>query len=194
MYYVDLHALPVFERYGVNSYYVKIVMSFIFTFVATGIIPEFIFNAFDQRHNHSVGMGSTFFTLGALFGHRFLFPLTFRFLGEFGGADMKFLPKIDEYYSFYSWFLLGLGLVFQIPVVIFILARIGLVTPGFLLRAWKWVILGAFVVSAFITPTPDMVTQTALALPMIGLYFFGVAVAWAFGRKRRPEEDVSAGE
>ena len=49
---------------------------------------------------------------------------------QFGGEDMQFLPKVDEYYSFYSWFLLGLGLVFQLPVVIFVLARIGLVTPG----------------------------------------------------------------
>jgi sec-independent protein translocase protein TatC len=137
-----------------------------------------------------IAMGTTFFILGALFGHYFLFPLTFRFLGEFGGADMTFLPKIDEYYSFYSWFLLGLGLVFQIPVVIFILARIGLVTPGFLLRAWKWVIVGAFVISAFITPTPDMVTQTALAMPMIGLYFFGVLVAWLFGKKRQGPAEI----
>ncbi len=142
-----------------------------------------------------IGMGSLFFVLGALFGHYYLFPLTFRFLNGFGGSDMRYMAKIDEYYSFYSWFLLGLGLVFQIPVVIFVLARIGLVTPGFLLRAWKWVILGAFVISAFITPTPDMVTQTALALPMIGLYFFGVAVAWLFGRQRRHEDgEVSAGE
>ena len=59
-------------------------------------------------------------------------------------------------------------------------------------RAWKWVILGSFLVSAFITPTPDMVTQTALALPMIGLYFFGVAVAYLFGRKRRPEDEKAA--
>src|SRR6266540_3399752 len=104
-----------------------------------------------------IGMGSLFFCLGAVFGHYYLFPLTFRFLSEFGGADMKFLPKIDEYYSFYSWFLLGLGLVFQVPVII--------------------------------TPTTDMVVQTALALPIIGLYFFGVGVAWLFGRKRRPSED-----
>jgi len=102
---------------------------------------------------------------------------------------MKFMPKIGEYYSFYSWFLLGLGLVFQVPVVIFILARIGLVTPRFLLKAWKWVVVGAFVVSAFITPTTDMVVQTALALPIIGLYFFGVGVAWMFGRKRQSSEE-----
>lgn len=135
-----------------------------------------------------IGAGSLFFAGGALFGHYFLFPLTFKFLREFGGADMKFLPKIDEYYSFYSWFLLGLGLVFQVPVVIFVLARIGLVTPRLLLRAWKWVILGAFVVSALITPTADMVIQTTLALPIIALYFFGVGVAWLFGRSRRAAE------
>ncbi len=141
-----------------------------------------------------IGMGSFFFCLGAVFGHYYLFPLTFRFLAEFGGADMKFLPKIDEYYSFYSWFLLGLGLVFQVPVIIFVLARIGLVTPRFLLKAWKWVVVGAFTVSAVITPTTDMVVQTALAVPIIGLYFFGVGVAWMFGRKRRSTESSPSTE
>jgi sec-independent protein translocase protein TatC len=136
-----------------------------------------------------IGMGSTFFILGALFGQYYLFPVTFRFLGSFGGPDMRFLPKIDEYWSFYSWFLLGLGLVFQVPVIIFVLARIGLVTPRFLLRAWKWAVLGSFVVAAIVTPTPDVVTQTALAAPMIGLYALGVLVAWIFGKKRPKQSD-----
>ncbi|HXK10805.1 MAG TPA: twin-arginine translocase subunit TatC [Vicinamibacteria bacterium] len=136
-----------------------------------------------------IGMGSFFFILGALFGHYFLFPVTFQFLGTFGGPDMRFLPKIDEYWSFYSWFLLGLGLVFQIPVVIFVLARIGLVGPRLLLKGWKFAILGSFIVAAFVTPTPDVVNQTALALPMIGLYLLGVLVAWAFGKKRRRDTD-----
>ncbi len=131
--------------------------------------------------------GTLFFVGGAAFGHYYLFPSAFAFLGEFGGKDMKFMPKIDEYWSFYSWFLLGLGLVFQIPVVIFVLARIGLVTPGLLLRGWKFAILGAFVISAFITPSPDMVNQTMLALPMIGLYVLGVTVAWLFGKPRKDE-------
>jgi sec-independent protein translocase protein TatC len=135
-----------------------------------------------------VGMGSVFFALGALFGHYFLFPVTFQFLYTFGGPDMRFLPKIDEYWSFYSWFLLGLGLVFQIPVIIFVLARIGLVTPRLLLRWWKFAILGSFIISAFVTPTPDVVNQTALALPMIGLYLFGVLIAWLFGKKRKKDE------
>jgi sec-independent protein translocase protein TatC len=132
-----------------------------------------------------IGMASAFFIGGAGFGHYFLFPMTFRFLYTFGGDDMQFLPRIGEYWSFYSWFLLGLGLVFQIPVVIFVLAQLGLVSAGFLLRGWKFAILGSFILSAIITPTPDIVTQTALAGPMIGLYGLGVLIAVVFGRKRK---------
>ena len=137
--------------------------------------------------------GSLFFLAGGAFGHFYIFPVTFRFLGGYGGTDMQFLPKVDEYYSFYSWFLLGLGLVFQLPVVIFVLARIGLVTPMFLLRQFKFAVLGSFIVAAIITPTPDVVNQTMLALPMCGLYLLGVAVAWIFGRPRRREVDSPAG-
>ncbi len=141
-----------------------------------------------------IAMGTLFFVGGACFGHFFLFPITFRFLGGFGGTDMQFLPKIDEYFSFYSWFLLGLGVVFQMPVVIFVLSRIGLVSAGFLMRQFKWAVLGSFVVAAILTPTPDMVTQTLLALPMMLLYLLGVLVAWAFGKPRRAAEtaEVSA--
>jgi sec-independent protein translocase protein TatC len=131
--------------------------------------------------------GSIFFLGGGAFGHFWLFPLTFRFLREFGGPDVEYLPKVDEYYSFYSWFLLGLGLVFQLPVVIFVLARIGLVTPRFLLRNLKYAVLIAFVVSAVITPTPDVIVQSLLALPMVGLYLLGILVAWLFGKPRRVE-------
>lgn len=129
--------------------------------------------------------GSLFFILGGLFGHYILFPMTFAFLGQYAGESMTFMPKISEYYSFYSWFLLGLGVVFQLPVLIFILARIGIVTAGFLLRQFKYAFLAAFVISAVITPSGDMVTQTVLALPIIGLYAIGILVAWVFGRKRR---------
>lgn len=127
--------------------------------------------------------GSLFFLGGAAFGHYYLFPITFSFLGSFGGADIKFMPKVDDYYTFYSWFLLALGVVFQVPVVIFVLARIGLVTAGFLLRQFKWAVLLSFIVAAVVTPTPDAVTQTLLALPMIALYLLGIGVAAVFGKK-----------
>ena len=132
-----------------------------------------------------VMFGTLFFIAGAAFGHYYLFPVTLKFLGEFGGTDIKFMPKISEYYDFYSWFLLALGVVFQVPVIIFVLARVGIVTAGFLLRQFKWAVLVSFIVAAIVTPTPDMVTQTLLALPMIGLYLLGVIVAALFGRKRK---------
>lgn len=136
--------------------------------------------------------GSLFFLGGAAFGHYYLVPMTLAFLVGFGGTDMQFLPKVGEYYTFYSWFLLGLGLVFQLPVVIFVLARIGLVTPSFLLRKFKYAVVISFVVAAIITPTPDIVTQSLLAMPMLGLYLLGVGVAALFGKPRRHEAEVSA--
>jgi sec-independent protein translocase protein TatC len=138
--------------------------------------------------------GSLFFLLGGGFGHYILFPTTFKFLYEFAGDDMQFLPKVDEYFEFYSWFLLGLGLVFQIPVIIFVLARIGIVTPGFLMRQFKFAVLVSFVVAAIVTPSADVVNQTLLALPMMGLYLLGVLVAWMFGRARQTPEGVRKGQ
>jgi len=135
--------------------------------------------------------GSLFFIMGGVFGHYVLFPATFSYLGTIGGNQMQFLPRVTDYFDFYSWFVLGLGLCFQLPIVIYVLARIGLVTPGFLLRYFKYAFLAAFVISAVITPTGDVVTQTVLAVPIIGLYLLGVLVAWAFGRPRRREEPAS---
>ena len=160
----------------------------VWAFVSPGLYPH------EKRYAWPfIAAGTLFFLGGAAFGHFYLFPLTFAFLIDFGGMDMQFLPKVGEYYEFYSWFLLGLGLVFQLPVIIFVLSRIGLVTPGFLLRKFKYAVLVSFVVAAIITPTPDIATQTLLAVPMLGLYLLGVLVAWIFGRpRRRSEEAVSA--
>jgi sec-independent protein translocase protein TatC len=157
----------------------------IWAFVSPGLYPH------ERRYVLPfILFGSLFFIAGGLFGHYFLFPVTFGFLATFGAEQIKFMPRVGEYFSFYSWFLLGLGLVFQTPVVIFVLARIGLVTPRFLLRQFKYAVLIAFIVAAVITPTPDAVTQTALALPMLGLYLLGVLVAWLFGRPRRAAQDA----
>ena len=84
-----------------------------------------------------------------------------------------------------SKILLGLGLVFEMPMLIFFLARIGLVTARQLLRWFRWAVLAIFVVAAVITPTPDVATQTVFAVPMILLYLLGVGVAALFGRTRR---------
>ena len=138
-----------------------------------------------------VGLGSVFFVAGGAFGHLFLFPATFRFLGQYTTGDIQYLPRLTEYFSFYFWFVVGLGVVFQLPVVIFVLARIGLVTPGFLIRNFKFAVLGAFIVAAIITPSADVVNQTMLAAPIVALYVLGIAVAWIFGKRRSDRTETA---
>jgi sec-independent protein translocase protein TatC len=159
----------------------------VWAFVAPGLYPH------ERRYALPfIFFGTLFFLGGAAFGHFLLFPMTFGFLGSFAGENMKFMPRVGEYFTFYSWFLLAIGAVFQTPIVIFILARIGLVTPGFLLRHFKYAVLIAFIVAAVVTPTPDVVTQSALAVPMLALYLLGVGVAWIFGRPRRRPDETAA--
>jgi len=82
-----------------------------------------------------------------------------------------------------------MGLVFEMPAVILALARMGLVTAGFLWRNVKYAILIIFVAAAVITPTGDMVTQSLMAGPMVGLYFLSIGLAWMFGKRRRKAEE-----
>ena len=127
-------------------------------------------------------IASLFFIVGGYFGWRVLLPGTCAFFLE-TGKQFKQMIKADEFFSFASTIILASGLVFETPILIFFLARLGIVTPAFLLQKAKYAVVLAFIISAVVTPTPDMVTQTALALPMIGLYFLGVGIAYVFGKK-----------
>ena len=124
---------------------------------------------------------SLFFIAGGYFGYRFILPSTCGFFVE-TGKQFKQMIVIDDYFSFASTIILAAGLVFETPILIFFLARLGIVTPAFLMQKSKYAIVLSFVISAIVTPTPDWVTCTALALPMIGLYYIGVLISWAFAK------------
>ncbi len=126
--------------------------------------------------------GSVFFIAGGYFGYRFLLPATCSFFIE-TGKQFKQVITVDDYFSFSSVIILATGLVFETPILIFFLARLGIVTPAFLMQKFKYAVVLAFVISAIITPTPDVVTQAALAVPMILLYLIGVGVAYLFAKK-----------
>ncbi|PWB76361.1 MAG: twin-arginine translocase subunit TatC [Holophagae bacterium] len=127
-----------------------------------------------------------FFVLGGYFGYRIAFPLVVRFLLGLG-EDFKQVVTIQSYMSMMTKILLGLGLVFEMPMLIFFLARLGLVTARKLIKWFRWAVLAIFVVAAIITPTPDVATQTVFAVPMILLYLLGVVVAALFGKKADAE-------
>lgn len=126
--------------------------------------------------------GSLFFILGGYFGYRYLLPATCSFFVE-TGKQFKQMVTVDDYFSFASVIILATGIVFETPILIFFLARMGLVTPAFLMQKFKYAIVLSFVIAAIVTPTPDIVTQAALAVPMILLYLIGVGVAFLFGKK-----------
>ncbi|NOZ78101.1 MAG: twin-arginine translocase subunit TatC [Acidobacteria bacterium] len=130
---------------------------------------------------------TVFFLGGGYFGYRIAFPMVVHFLLTVGD-NFRQVVTIENYFSMMSKTLLGLGLVFELPIFIFFLARIGLVTPRQLLRWFRWAVLIIFIVAAVITPTPDIATQSVFALPMIGLYLLGVLIAWIFGRKRHDDD------
>ncbi len=134
-------------------------------------------------------MSTLFFLGGALFSHYIVFPWAWVFLASFTTDYMMFAPKIASVFSLYAKMLLAFGVVFEMPTVVLFLARMGLVTAGFLLRKIKFAILIIFVAAAVLTPTGDAVTQTLMAAPMFGLYLFSILIAWIFGkRKKAPAE------
>jgi sec-independent protein translocase protein TatC len=131
-------------------------------------------------------LSTIFFLIGALFSHYVAFPWTWKFFISFETPYMKFMPKISEAFSLYVTMLLGFGLIFQMPTIVMFLARMGVVTAGFLFRQTKYAILIIFIIAAVISPGTDVVSQCLMAFPMLALYAISILVAWGFGKKREP--------
>lgn len=123
---------------------------------------------------------------GAAFNHYITFPYLMVFFGSFNTPDLAFMPKLQDVFGLYTKMLLGMGLVFQMPAVVYFLARMRLVTARFLINNIKYAILIIFIVAAVITPSADMMTQVIFAAPMLALYVLSIGIAWAFAPKRLP--------
>jgi sec-independent protein translocase protein TatC len=134
-------------------------------------------------------MASVFFVGGAAFNHYVLFPIAWVFLAGFSTDYMMFMPRIAPVFSLYAMLMLAMGLIFEMPAVILVLARMGLVTAGFLWRNIKYAILIIFIAAAVITPTGDPMTQALMAGPMVALYIISIGLAWIFGKRRRRAEE-----
>jgi sec-independent protein translocase protein TatC len=152
----------------------------IWAFVAPGL----------YRHEKSyvvpfVFLGSFFFALGIFFAYLIVLPVGFKFLLGYATDFIKPLPSIKEYLSFSIKLLLAFGLVFEFPVVLLFLAKIGVVDAASLGRQRRYAILLIFIFAAVITP-PDVVSQVLLALPLVGLYELGILLARMFGKKSKP--------
>jgi len=131
---------------------------------------------------------SLLFVIGGLFGYFIAFPFAVQFLVGVG-TDIKMQPVINaaEYFDLFMTVMVCLGIVFEIPAIIFILARIGLVSGGFLWRNARYALLISAIVAAVITPTSDIPNMMIIMVPMMMLYMLGVGVAFIFGKKRKKD-------
>jgi sec-independent protein translocase protein TatC len=132
-------------------------------------------------------LSTIFFVTGGLFSHYIAFPVTWQFFNSFSTDYMVFVPKIDEAFSLYTKMMLGFGAIFEMPTLVFFLARMGVVTGQFLLKYFKYAFLIIFIIAAVISPGTDMMSQVVMAIPMLGLYIFSIAIAFIFQKKREPD-------
>jgi sec-independent protein translocase protein TatC len=128
------------------------------------------------------------FLAGAAFNHYVAFPFMMRFFASFNGTDLTFMPRLEDTFGLYAKMLLGMGIIFQMPTVVFFLAKLRLVTARFLWQHGKYAILIAYVIAAVITPTGDPMNQTIFAAPMIALYFLSILIAFIVNPRNRGKE------
>ncbi len=157
-----------------------VVMSQVWLFIAPGLyahekkfaIPFVVF-------------ASVFFVGGTLFGHYILFQVAWGFFAGFGAENeyVAFTPRLQDAFGLYVRLVLACGVIFQLPTLVFFLARMGVASPRFLIRNFKYAFLLCFVFAAILTPTPDPVTMTVMAGPMLALYVLSIGIAWVFRQR-----------
>ena len=123
-----------------------------------------------------------FFAAGGAFGYYYIFPWACKFFLKIG-ENFQAIITIEQYFDLAFRVLLGIAVVFELPVLSFLLAKLGVLTAGFLLRNFKYAVVIIFIIAAVITPTPDMITQSLFALPMMALYLLSILIAKVVGPK-----------
>src|SRR5881275_2390558 len=178
-------ALEPFALYVKVSLYAALCLSVpfllwqIWAFVSPGLYPH------ERKYvTPFISLSSIFFVLGAATAYYIIFPPAAKYLLGLG-SDFRLMLKADDYFDFIILLMLGMGLVFQMPAVTYVLARIGLVTAGWMLKVWRVAVIVILIVAAVLSPTNDVPNMLLFAAPMFVLYAISIIVAWICGRKRQ---------
>ncbi|MEO6393078.1 MAG: twin-arginine translocase subunit TatC [Pyrinomonadaceae bacterium] len=177
-------AIEPFSLYVKVSLYAALAVSIpfllwqIWGFVSPGLYPH------ERAYvTPFIGLSSVSFVVGAAFAYYVIFPPAAKYLLGLG-TDFKLLLKADDYFDFIILVMLAMGLVFQMPAITYVLARIGLVTARWMIKIWRISLVVILVVAAVISPTNDIPNMMLFAAPMLVLYVISIFIAWGFGKKR----------
>jgi len=136
-----------------------------------------------------IGLSTISFVAGAAFAYYVLFPPALKYLLGIS-EDFRLLLRATDYFDFITLIMLAMGLIFQMPAITYVLARIGIISAGLLVKSWKIAMVVMLIVAAVVSPTGDIPNMMLFAAPMMILYVISIFIAWFFGRKRQTEPDV----
>jgi sec-independent protein translocase protein TatC len=178
-------ALEPFALYVKVSLYAALCISVpfllwqIWAFISPGLYPH------ERRYvTPFIALSSIGFIGGAAVAYRYIFPPAAKYLLGLG-QDFRLLLKAGDYFDFIILLMLGMGIVFQMPAITYVLARIGFITAGWMLRVWRTAVIVILIAAAILSPTNDIPNMLLFAAPMFALYAVSILVAWIFGRERR---------
>jgi len=177
-------ALEPFSLYVKVSLYAAVCVSVpfllwqIWAFVSPGLYPH------ERAYvTPFIALSSISFVIGAAFAYYVIFPPAAKYLLGLG-TDFRLLLKADDYFDFIIIVMLGMGVVFQMPAITYVLARIGLITARLMIRVWKTALIVILIAAAVLSPTNDIPNMLLFAAPMLVLYVVSIFVAWIFNKPR----------
>lgn len=184
---------PLFYTSPSGGFNFTLMISLFFGFVV--FLPFFVFQlirfiepAFPEKMKVSLVAlllsSCLLMVLGMAFAYFVSLPAALNFLAKFGSSEVKSLISTSEYFSFVTRYLLGFGVLFQLPLIMIFINKIKPLKFSNLIQFQKWVILISFVVAAIITPTPDFINQTIMAVPIILLYQISAIAVWTINKKK----------
>jgi sec-independent protein translocase protein TatC len=134
-----------------------------------------------------VVMSTVLFATGVAFGHYIVFPIVWKFFVSYQTDYLQFAARVEPAFALYLRLLLALGLTFELPTIVLFLARMGLITPRFMIRNFKYAVILIVIAAAVLSPDGGGVGMFAMGGPVVILYVFSIGLAWLFGKKRQPE-------
>jgi sec-independent protein translocase protein TatC len=185
-------AIEPFTLYVTVSLYAAIALSIPFLLLQVwGFISPALYTHERGYVTPFIGLSSVSFVAGAAFAYYVLFPPSVAYLLGLG-ADFQLMLKATDYFDLITLIMLAMGLIFQMPAITYVLARIGIVNARLLIKSWKISLVVILIVAAVVSPTGDIPNLMLFSAPMVFLYIVSIFIAWIFGKKRQTDAEAAA--